>query len=398
MAGLFNPVQLFHVVENLENRAVESWLVRMFKRARREYPNFEWTFFCTLPAEGELDAEVKALGGNVIHTPFLVGDKIRFLKFIRNTMRAGRYDVLHCHHDIMSAAYLLASVGLPFQRRIVHLHNTSMSLPTPSKWKIGVAQEPMRQLCLRMSDSIVGISREALASLVGNKNPDDSRFRVVHYGVDLERFKNPQRNRADVRRELIVDDSTRIILFVGRIVDYKNPQFALQVLSDVLKRDPRFVLVLAGTGDQDVALRELVRQRQLQERVRFLGFRRDIPELMLGSDLLIWPSIEEPMEGLGLGVVEAQAAGLPIVMSLSVPSEAIVIPELVRVLPLALGSKAWADKIISLKESQLPTRAECAALVGRSTFSMSRALSALMGLYDELRHESQHRMTAVANV
>ena len=77
---------------------------------------------------------------------------------------------------------------------------------------------------------------------------------------------------------------------------------------------------------------------------------------MANSDVLLWPSLEEPMEGLGLGIVEAQAASLPILMSQSVPTEAIVMPELVDVLPLNAGADAWSERVAQILDRERPDR------------------------------------------
>ena len=105
---------------------------------------------------------------------------------------------------------------------------------------------------------------------------------------------------------------------------------------------------------------------------------------MVNSDVLIWPSLEEPKEGLGLGIIEAQAAGLPIVMSLSVPEEAIIVPELIQVLPLAAGADAWASAIHSLDMRVMPTRSECLRWVESSSFGMHEGVTSLMALYGDL--------------
>src|SRR6267142_4295386 len=177
------PISLLHIVENFNNQAVESWLLRVLRAAREDYSHFHWTFFCALESEGRFDNVARALGANLIHSQHEIGDKRRFLLGLREVMKRGRYDILHCHHDIMSAAYLLASAGLPFRKRIVQLHNTATGLPTQSKIKLGLARGPMRQICLRMADQIVGISRDALESLVGPGARDSKRRSVVHYAV-----------------------------------------------------------------------------------------------------------------------------------------------------------------------------------------------------------------------
>jgi glycosyltransferase EpsF len=383
-AGARSPVRLLHIVENLDHQAVENWLLRVFRAASHDYPDFQWTFFCVLGKPGRLDEEVRRLGAEVIHSQYELADKRHFLLGLREVMKRGQYDILHCHHDIMSAAYLAASAGLAFRKRIVHLHNTSLGLPTPSRFKADLAREPMRQMCLRMADQIVGISQEALESLLGNRERDPLRHQVVHYAVDTARFAAARPDRAEFRRALGLDPAAKILLFVGRLVEYKHPCFVLEMLEHLTDAGENVAAVFAGIGDQQEKLRAKAREKGLEHRVRLLGFRDDVPELMLASDLLVWPSLEEPKEGLGLGIVEAQAAGLPILMSRSVPAEAIVVPELVRVIPLLSGAQTWANVALELVNDPRPGFEESLVRVESSSFSMERGVANLMALYGEV--------------
>ena len=374
-------IRVLHMVENLDNQAVETWLLRVFRVAARDYPDYQWTFFCVLRKPGRFDDEARSLGAEVIHSDYEIGDKRRFLLGLREVMKRGRYDVLHCHHDIMSAAYLAASAGLPFRKRIVHVHNTELGLPTPSRLKAGLAREPMRQTCLRMADQIVGISNEALQSLIGTGTSDPLRHQVVHYAVDTARFVSDQPNREQLLHSLQLEPSRKILLFVGRLVDYKNPCFVVDVLEQLNNLGQEFVALFAGKGDQEERILASAKALGLEDRVRLLGFRDDIPELMRSADLLIWPSLEDPKEGLGLGIVEAQAAGLPILMSQSVPGEAIVVSELVKVFPLAAGANLWARAAVELLRRPRPAFAESRARVESSSFSMAQGVANLMALY-----------------
>jgi len=375
------PIRLLHVVENLGHQAVENWLFRVFFAASHDYPDFRWTFFCVLGRSGMRDDEARSLGAEVIHSQYELADKRRFLLGLREVMKRGQYDILHCHHDIMSAAYLAASAGLPFRKRIVHLHNTSLGLPTPSRLKADLAREPMRQVCLRMADQIVGISKDALESLLRNREQDPLRHQVVHYAVDTARFAVARPDRAEFRRALGLDPATRILLFVGRLVEYKKPCFVVEMLEHLAGAGENVAVLFAGTGDQEERLREKAREKGLEHRVRLLGFRDDVPELMLASDLLVWPSLEEPKEGLGLGIVEAQAAGLPILMSRSVPAEAVVVAELVRVLPLSSGAQTWANAALAHMNRPRPGFKESLSRVESSSFSMAQGVANLMALY-----------------
>jgi glycosyltransferase involved in cell wall biosynthesis len=376
------PLRLLHIVENLNNQAVESWLLRVLRVAAVDHPHLHWTFFCVVGQEGKLDHTARALGAEVIYSRYEIGDKVRFLRALRRVMKEGNYDILHCHHDIMSAAYLLASAGLPFRKRIVQVHNTALGLPTPSRVKAELAREPMRQVCLRMADQIVGISKDALESLIGAQQRDAARHRIVHYAVDTDRFEAVRGAPDEFRKEVGLNPANKVLLFVGRIIDYKNPFFVLDILEQLTETNPETVAVFAGAGQCESELRAMVTQKGLEERVRLLGFRDDTHRLMLASDLLIWPSLEEPKEGLGLGIVEAQAAGLPILMSRSVPEEAIVVPELVEMLPLSAGAKAWAEAAINTLACRSNNREESLRMVAASSFSMPRAVSELIALYE----------------
>jgi glycosyltransferase EpsF len=378
------PLRVLHIVESMDNQAVENWLFRVLRGSRQKYPHIGWTFFCVSGKPGRLDEAARELGAEMIHSRFEIGDKRRFLLSLRSVMKTGGYDILHCHHDIMSAVYLAASAGLPFRKRIVQVHNTSLSLPTPNRVKADLVRAPMRQMCLRMADQIVGISEDALQSLVGTREAEPKRQTVVHYAVDTSRFAHCDAAalRRVLGRELKIEPDTKILLFVGRMIGYKNPGWVVEMLAHLIQAGENVVAVFAGDGPQTSALRELAIKNSVQDRVHLLGFRDDVANLMLAADVLVWPSLEEPKEGLGLGIVEAQAAGLPIVMSRSVPLEAIVVQELVRVLPLAAGAKKWAEAAGETLHQPCLDRREALKQVEISSFSMTEGVRNLMALYE----------------
>jgi glycosyltransferase involved in cell wall biosynthesis len=200
--------------------------------------------------------------------------------------------------------------------------------------------------------------------------------------VDAKRFSRTRLDPEKFRLELGFDAYAKILLFVGRLTDYKNPRFVVEILEHVANKDKNAAAVFAGAGDEAKSIIELAEQKSLSQRVRLLGFRDDVQNLMVNSDVLIWPSIEEPKEGLGLGIVEAQAAGLPILMSRSVPEEAIVVPELVEVLPLAAGALQWANAVAGILSRPRPDREAAQNKVASSSFSMAAGVSSLVALYD----------------
>lgn len=374
------PVRLLQVVENLNGQATESWLAKILSLSRNRHPHLEWTFFCVLGTPGKMDEGVKKTGATVIHSKHDMKDKWAFLASLRGVMRQNRYDVLHCHHDIMSALPLLASIGVPFSRRIVHVHNTSISLPTPNNFKAALMRAPFRRLCLA-ADRIVGVSQDALDAMLAGHKPSAERDQVVHCGIETAHFQRDDRKAYELRESFSLGVDAKILLFVGRMIVYKNPTFVIDVLQHLNRLDKTFAAVFAGSGPLEDTVRQMARANGLDARVRVLGWRQDVPTLMHACDLLIWPGLEEPKEGLGLGVVEAQASGLPVVMSMSVPREAIVVPELVTVRPLNSGPQSWAHAVLSQLERRHPDANDALSLVEHSSFSINRSCDNIAALY-----------------
>jgi Glycosyltransferase len=368
----------------MHDQAVENWLFRIMRDSRTRYPDFHWTFYCAHGQPGRLDSAVRELGGDVIHSPVPIGATRKFVSELHNTIERGHYDVIHAHHDIVSAVYLIASARTRVRRRVVHVHNTSMDLPTPSKVKKTLAWEPMRRVVLTMADRIAGISRDALASMILSAPPKPGRDVVVYYGIDTEKFKAPRRSPAETRAMIGVSPDAKLILFAGRMTEYKNPRFVVDVLAGISGEIPNVVAAFAGVGPESEAVIAHARDANLSHKVRVLGWRDDLPELMLASDLLLWPGQETPKEGLGLGVVEAQAAGLPIIMSRSVPEDAIVIDEIVSVLPLASGAEAWAREAIRILTGTHLSGAEALSQIEASHFSLRAGTDNVMALYEHL--------------
>lgn len=374
--------KVLHIIENFNGQAIERWLFQIMRHLNDvgEKPN--WSFYATLGKAGTMDDTVKQLGGIIIYSPFPLRQRWQFLTALRKEIAAGEYDVLHCHHDVLSAVYLLASAGLPFKKRIVHVHNTSLGLPTSSPLKNYLLHEPMRQACLHWADNIVGVSGAALDAFMKGGRRKKVRDMVIHCGIDLAPFHRKPPGRAEFLQSLGLPANSKILLFVGRMIEYKNPCFVIDVLARASRLDPTICAVFAGTGPLEEVVREKAEQNSLENRVRIMGWQEDIPALMQSCDMLIWPGLEEPKEGLGLGIVEAQAAGLPVLMSLSVPEEAIVVPELVEVLSLAAGVDAWADRILAVLGRRPTNKEDALAKLEASSFSISRSSADIIALYN----------------
>jgi glycosyltransferase involved in cell wall biosynthesis len=387
-------LKVLHVVENLDRGAVENWLVRMLRHGLCHGLPLKWTFYCVVSKKGRLDQEVTELGARVIHSPVPLSNKLPFLRALRQELRLGRYDVLHCHHDLTSAVYLVAALGLPIRKRIVHVHNADESVPTPNRLKVALFRPVLRGICLLAADRIVGISQHALESFLADGKPRPERDVVHYYGVDSAPFETVESDRAVFRSELGVPDDCRILLFAGRMVPEKNPLFAVDVFAALHKLDPSVVAVFVGSGSLEEAVRRRARDLGLDQAFHFLGWRNDLPAIMMACDLFILPRPEHPMEGLGLAIVEAQLAGLRLLLSQGIADDPLLPTAAFLRLPLSAGVEKWAKAGCQLLEKPVAPRSDVLKALGSSPFDMDFASRELQELHRTHCSETPNRRNA----
>lgn len=328
-----------------------------------------------------MDEKARALGARVIHSPVPMVKKAEFIRALRSELRDGEYDVLHSHHDLMSAVYLLAAFGMQLHRRIVHVHNADEVVPTSSRLKRGLYREPMRQICLFMADRIVGISNHTLDAFLAGTARHPDRDSVHYYGVDPTAFENVSTDRLGFRRRWDLPEDASILLFGGRLVPEKNPVFAVDVLSYLRDMHPHAAAVFVGSGAQKRDVLKRARKLGVENSVRLLGWRNDLPEIMSCSDWFILPHPEYPVEGFGLAIVEAQLAGLHMLLSRGVLDDPLLSTASFRRLALSDGPKVWAKAAMDLLHHPAPSRAAAVATLKESPMDMDRALEGLLKLH-----------------
>jgi glycosyltransferase involved in cell wall biosynthesis len=352
----------------------------MLGHAREQGIDVDWTFYCALGQPGAMDEKARTLHARVIHSPVPIVKKAEFICALRAELRRGEYDVLHCHHDIVSAVYLLASSGMPI-RRIVHVHNADEAVLTASRLKQRLYREPMRRVCLLMADRVVGISNHTLDTFLAGRLRRPECDAVQYYGLDPTLFENAAADRAGFRRQWDLAEDALILLFGGRLVPEKNPVFAVDVLANLRRIEPRAVAVFVGAGSLEPDVLARARKLGVENSVRLLGWRNDLPETMSCSDWFILPHPEQTMEGFGLAVVEAQLAGLRMLLSRGIPDDPLLSTASFRRLTLSDGPQVWARAAMDLLRQPVPSRAAALAALRESPMNMDQALKGLLELH-----------------
>jgi glycosyltransferase involved in cell wall biosynthesis len=173
---------------------------------------------------------------------------------------------------------------------------------------------PKRKLANRVllgrRDRVVAVGNAVRDALVANDGFAQQRIEVIYNGIDLEPFAANHEDRHSIRHEMGFSDSDFVIFQVARLDYLKDHGTAIRAMAKLVPQQPDARLALIGEGPEREAIEELVRQHHLEAHVRFLGLRKDVARLLPGADLFLLTSISE---GIPLTVIEAMAAGLPVV-------------------------------------------------------------------------------------
>lgn len=389
-------VRVLHVFDSLGVGGAETWLMALLRyfRESTDLPvRVETDVLLTSGRQRCFDPEAVRLGATLHYVRYGIRQLVRFTRRFRRILVEGCYDAIHDHQGYAAGIHFLVGAGVLPPIRIAHVHNALFHIP-------GVTTTPRAVLrriigmggISALGTHVMGTSRQ----LVTEYGFDRSAFRhlrvgAAYCGIDVDRFSAPPRPaRGKVRGELGWNNQAKILLFVGRLgsddhewlsrrQNQKNPGFALDVARVCIQRNPAVRLVLAGAGECRKRELELQAQRwNLRHAIRFLGVRSDIPRLMHAADLLLFPSVAE---GLGVVTVEAQAAGLSVLASDAVPRECVVVPGMVRFLPLSAGAESWADVALKMMDRRRKCPEDCNRAVRTSPFGIRQSALFLLSLY-----------------
>jgi glycosyltransferase involved in cell wall biosynthesis len=373
--------KVLHVVGVMDRWSVETWLLQLMAHAGQRGQPLDWTFYCAFGEAGSRECEAKALGARVIRSPVPIGDKLAFARALRAEVASGGYDVLHCHHDLISGVYLIAAAGVPVGKRLVHVHNLDEAVLTPNPLKQAVLRPTLRRVCLAMADQIVANSEHSLDKFLAGHRRDPRRHRVHYIAIDPAPFAAAHLDRAAFRRSLGLAEDAPVLLFAGRVTPEKNPVFAVDVLAALRRQMPEAVGVFAGAGSLEPDVRERAAELGQTDAIRMIGWRDDVADIMSACDWFILPHPHHPAEGFGVAVVEAQLTGLRLLLSLGVSDAPILPGASWRRLSLDDGAEPWAEAAVQLWKEPAPSREAALAALRASPMDLDRALDDLMALH-----------------
>ena len=232
------------------------------------------------------------------------------IKEIKKLVTENEYDIVHCHTPIAAMCTRLACRKLRKKKgvRVIYTaHGFHFYKGAPKKnW---LMYYPIEKICSRWTDTLITINKEDYA-LAQKKMKAKEVVYVPGVGIDVDKFANTVVDRISKRQELGIPEDAFFMLSVGELNENKNHKTVIKAMSQLENKNVYYAI--AGKGELDSELLALANELGLGERFKLLGFRSDVAELYKAADCFIHPSFRE---GLPVSIMEAMAAGLPIMAS-----------------------------------------------------------------------------------
>lgn len=326
------PIRILHELAKLDVGGVEVLLMNVYRNLDREKVQFD---FLVHRQDGFYEKEVIALGGRIYRcAPFHPLKHTDYLRSMDDFFRLHpEYKILHAHSDL-NMWPLRSAQRNRVPVRIAHSHNvkTNVNLKLFFMFyqKLWTKQYATHKFACSME----------AARWAYNKNVKPEEVRIIKNAIPISQFTPDEAVRNEYRKKLNLEGHL-VVGHVGRFVPQKNHMFLIDILDKLRAVRADAVLVLVGEGPLTGQVRAEIKKRGLEKHVLLLGLRGDVNRIMQAFDVFVFPSI---FEGLGIAVIEAQAARLATICSDQVPREA-KLTELVQYISLKKTAGEWADAV-----------------------------------------------------
>ncbi|MBT2216481.1 glycosyltransferase family 1 protein [Virgibacillus dakarensis] len=329
------PIRILHVLGKLNRGGAETMVMNLYRKIDRSRLQFD--FIIHTEEECDYTREILSLGGRIYSVPRYTGkNHFKYVKVWKEFLKKHPdYKVIHGH--VRSTASIYLGLAKRFGLiTIAHSHNTSSGTGFSSMVK-NILQYPIRHI----ADYLFACSKSAGNWLFGKKACKKGNFFVINNAIEAKKFIFNNELRQKKRSELRIDDKF-VIGHVGRFHTQKNHEFLIDIFKEVHLQNEKSVLLLVGEGAQKQNIEHKVKELGLINNVIFTGVRPDIPDLLQSMDIFLFPSL---FEGLPVTLVEAQASGIPCVVSKNITDE-IGVTSLLESIALSKGAEYWAKVVL----------------------------------------------------
>lgn len=336
------PIRVLQVVGRMDRGGIETMLMNLYRRIDRDQVQFD--FLAHYGREAAYNEEIRALGGRIYEMPALKDEKHvyywRLFSYVRTLHKFFRehpeYQVIHGHMTNTAAIYMPIAQKHGVTCRISHSHNTRAK-----SGLLGAATDLLQKPICKCATDFFACSEGAKHWFYPEALVRSGQVRVLANAVDAQQYRFDPEQRRRVRRMLHLEGKLAVVC-VARFRPEKNQGFLLDVLRELCRLREEVVLIFAGEGPCEEAVKAKAKSSGLEAHTRFLGMRGDIPDVLSASDVFVLPSL---WEGLPVTVIEAQANGLHCVVTEGLTEEMNALG-MVEYVSLQKSPQVWAKALL----------------------------------------------------
>lgn len=362
------PVRVAHILGKMSHGGVESVVMDYFRHIDSSMVQFD--FFADSDSAVIPQEQIEALGGRVFIIP-PYQKPFSYHKSLVKLLKQNKYKIVHSHINTMNVFPLMAAWRAKVPVRICHNHSTAHK----SEGIKACFKFILRPFVRLFATEYFACGEYAGRWMFGNKLFDSGKVRVIKNTIDFERFSFSCNTRKRIKKELVLSGKL-VIGHVGRFTQQKNHMFLLEIFREVVKMQQNAMLLLIGDGPLREKIVRQARNYRLEENIIFAGITDRPEDYYCAMDIFVLPSL---FEGLPIVAMEAQASGLPVIMSDKITPEANISGKAVF-LPLDIPAERWANIILAEtlrgRENNIPEETR--------TYDINVAARDLHRIYEEL--------------
>ena len=327
----YMPIRVLHIVTYMGRGGLETMLMNYYRRI--DHRKIQFDFLVHRDFEADYDAEIESMGGRIFRVPKLNPFSREYYRTLNAFFKEHpEYKIVHSHLDCMAGIPLKVAKENGIPVRIAHSHNSNQAFD----------KKYLLKLYFKRLIPYVSNKRFACGEEAGKWMFNGAYFTILNNAIDAEKYKYDQAIEREVRFELGIPSDAKVVGNVGRFAPQKNHSFIVECFYELYKKNHNAWLLLIGDGELRTDIENKINRLGISNRVIFTGVRDDVDRLLQTVDVFLFPSLHE---GLPVSIIEAQAAGIPCIISDKVPIEC---KKTDRVFQYSLGDSAecWASYIM----------------------------------------------------
>ncbi len=334
---MIEKIKLLIVCGSVTNGGIGSVIIKMLKNINFDKFDIYVTYYKP-QKEGLFQEKIKKLipKEKILVFKFSLKNMTETIKETRSIYENNHFDIMHSHCATLSLFHFYFAKKYGVKTRIMHSHSTMFAETKLKSWRNLLTYNLTKPF---ITDRF-SCGKDAGVFLFKRKP-----FDVINNAIDCQQFQFNEEWRSEIRNEFNLSEDAFVLGHISNFAPVKNHSFIIDVFNEVYKQDDNSHLLLVGEGETFQLVKDKVKELGLEKQVTFAGVRSAVYRFYSAMDCFVFPSL---FEGLPLTLVEAQASGLPCVISDRIADE-VMISDIIQKLSLDNIVK-WVEQIRNLSE------------------------------------------------